>query len=302
MNLFVFGMGYSAQVLARRLQAQGWAVHGTGRGGDVDFADRAAVASALAQATHILSSVPPARSGEDPVLASYADLIRAAPAGWIGYLSSTGVYGDTGGAWVDESAPIGHGRRSARAAADLAWQALDADRVRVFRLPGIYGPGRSALDRVINGVANRIALPDQVFSRVHVDDIAGGVIAAIKAGPAGVYNLADDAPCSQNAVIEEAARLLGMAPPPLLTLEQANLSPMALAFYAENRRVANGKAKRLLGWRLRHPDYRAGLRALNASTSPASASAAPPAVSVDQRKPSNTVDSAIATTGTSTPL
>ncbi|WP_226016114.1 SDR family NAD(P)-dependent oxidoreductase [Novosphingobium sp. FKTRR1] len=301
MNLFIFGMGYSAQVLAHRLRAQGWSVDGTGRGGEIDFADRAGVAAALAQATHVLSSVPPARTGGDPVLDAYAELIGKAPAMWIGYLSSTGVYGDTGGAWVDESAPIGHGRRSARAAADLDWQALDA-RVRVFRLPGIYGPGRSALDRVRQGVAHRIALPDQVFSRVHVDDIASGVIASFERGPAGVYNLADEAPCSQNAVIEEAARLLGMAPPPLLTLEQANLSPMARAFYAENRRVANGKAARLLGWRLRFPTYRAGLRALNASTSPTSASAAPATVSGDQRNPSNSVERPIATTGTSTPL
>ncbi|MFN4134948.1 MAG: SDR family NAD(P)-dependent oxidoreductase [Novosphingobium sp.] len=259
-NMLIFGMGYTAQVLAARLGAAGWTVNGTGRAGNIAFADSAGVAAALAQATHVLSSVPPLREGGDPVLQAYGAALAAAPLRWIGYLSSTGVYGDAGGAWVDESAPVGTGRRSARTEADLAWQAL-SDKVHVFRLPGIYGPGRSALDRVAEGRAHRIAIAGQVFSRVHVDDIASGVIAGF-AGPAGVYNLADDLPCSQNEVIEEAARLLGVAPPPMQTLEEANLSPMALAFYAENRRVANGKARRLLGWSPAYPTYREGLRAL----------------------------------------
>lgn len=260
-HLFIFGMGYSASHLATRLRAQGWQVRGTGRGGDVDFADSTSVHAALAEATHILSSVPPDRAtGLDPVLTRYGDILRAAPARWIGYLSSTGVYGDAGGAWVDETSIVGTGRRNARTEADLVWQALDT-RVRVLRLPGIYGPGRSALDRVRDGSAKRIAMPGQVFSRVHVDDIAGGVIAAFD-GPAGVYNLGDDLPCSQNRVIEAACRLLGAPLPALQSLEEANLSPMALGFYAENRRVANGKAKRLLGWQLVYPDYEAGLAAI----------------------------------------
>jgi nucleoside-diphosphate-sugar epimerase len=279
MNLFIFGMGYTAHVLAASLRAQGWQVHGTGRAGDVAFADTDAVAAAVTAASHVLSSVPPARDGGDPVLESYAHLLRGNAARWLGYLSATGVYGDTGGAWVDESAAIGAGRRTARAEADLAWQALGA---RVLRLPGIYGPGRSALDRVRDGAANRIDLADQVFSRVHVADIAAGVIAAFDGAP-GVYNLADDLPCSQNLVIEEAARLLGVEPPPLKSLEEAQLSPMALGFYSENRRIANGKAKRELGWRPRYPSYREGLRALNATTSPMIASAAPAPASKDQR-------------------
>jgi nucleoside-diphosphate-sugar epimerase len=284
LRLFIFGMGYTAQVIAGQLRAEGWVVKGTGRAGNVSFADRMAVLAELAAASHVLSSVPPGRDGEDPVLAAYADALAGAPAGWFGYLSSTGVYGDTGGAWVDESAEIGSGRRTARAAADLAWQGLGpapGNRVRVFRLPGIYGPGRSALDRVRDGHANRIALEGQVFSRVHVEDIAAGVIAGMS-GPAGIYNLSDDEPISQNTVIEEAARLLGVPPPPLRTLEEAALSPMALAFYAENRRVANGRAKRLLGWRPRYPTYREGLRALNATTRPIIASAAPELASTDQ--------------------
>ncbi|WP_225206983.1 Rossmann-fold NAD(P)-binding domain-containing protein [Novosphingobium huizhouense] len=278
-NMLIFGMGYTAAALAARLRAQGWRVTGTGRNGDLDFADAEAVEAALAQASHVLSSVPPDRAGGDPVLDAYGAALRRWPGRWIGYLSSTGVYGDVGGAWVDEAAPIGGGRRTARVEADRAWQAL-GPRVRVFRLPGIYGPGRSALERVAEGRAHRIALPEQVFSRVHVADIVSGVVAALS-GPPGVYNLADDAPSSQNAVIEEAARLLGRVPPPLQTLEEAQLSPMALAFYAENRRVANGKAKRLLGWRPAYPDYREGLRALNATTSPAATSTDPAAASSD---------------------
>lgn len=281
-SMLIFGMGYTAQVLAQQLREAGWLVRGTGSAGDLSFNDGAAVREAIGRATHVLSSVPPLRAGgTDPVLESYGADIAGSRAGWIGYLSSTGVYGDARGAWVDERAPVGQGRRTARVAADLAWQALDA-RVRVFRLPGIYGPARSALDRVGEGRAHRIDLPDQIFSRVHVDDIASGVIASF-GGPAGVYNLADDLPCSQNAVIGEAARLLGVSPPPLQTLEQANLSAMALAFYAENRRVANGKAKRVLGWTPAYPTYREGLRALNASTSPITASTAPDAASSDQR-------------------
>lgn len=259
-RLFVFGLGYSAQVLAARLRGDGWTVEGTGRGGDVDFGDAEAVHAALHRATHLLSSAPPDRASADPVLGQYGAAITGCGAQWIGYLSSTGVYGDTQGAWVDETAAVGGGRRSARAEADLAWQALDS-RVRVFRLPGIYGPGRSALDRVAQGSAHRVDLPGQVFSRVHVDDIAAGIVAGM-AGPAGVYNLADDEPCGQNAVIEEAARILGMIPPPLVSMEQAGLSPAARAFYAENRRIANGKARRVLGWRPRYPTYREGLRSL----------------------------------------
>jgi len=210
------------------------------------------------------------------VLARYGDGLARK---WLGYLSSTGVYGDTRGAWVDESAPTGGGRRTARSEADAAWLARGA---RVFRLPGIYGPGRSPLDRVLAGAAQRIDAPKQVFSRVHVDDIARGVVAALDASP-GAYNLADDLPAGQNAVIEEACRLLGREPPPLLPLEQADLSPAARAFYAESRRVANGKAKRLLGWRPAYPTFREGLRALSAITSPASATTDPANASAPQR-------------------
>ncbi len=274
MRLFVFGPGYTASRIAARLERRGWRVAGTGRAG---FADRERVGFEVAHATHILSSVPPAEE-EDPVLTAYGTQIAASGAA-LAYLSSTGVYGDTGGAWVDESAPVGLGRRSARAAADLAWLAIGA---RVFRLPGIYGPGRSPLDRVRAGTAQRVDVPGQIFSRIHVDDIVEGVVAGLDAPP-GAYNLADDLPAPQSDVIACAAMLLGLPVPPLMPLEAAGLSPQARAFYSENRRVANGKAKRVLGWRPRYPDYRLGLRALNAITSPASTSSAPPPASADQR-------------------
>ena len=261
--MLIFGMGYTATRLADKLRSDGWLVTGTTRmsGGDaVAFDDEVAVRTALENATHILSSVPPMSEGGDSVLLKYGAAIAESDVSWVGYLSSTGVYGDTGGAWVDESAPVGEGRRTARAEADLAWQALRDD-VRVFRLPGIYGPGRSALERVEEGKAHRIDLPGQIFSRVHVDDIVDAVIAAF-AGPAGVYNIADDVPASQNDVIEYACDLLQREWPPLQSIEAAGLSPMARGFYAENRRITNAKAKRLLNWVPRHANYRMGLQAL----------------------------------------
>jgi nucleoside-diphosphate-sugar epimerase len=255
-RLFIFGLGYTATRISAAFEATGWEVIATGRDGQFAFDDEGSVRLGLADADHVLSSVPPGGEGLDPVLDRYGDALRGKH--WIGYLSSTGVYGDAGGAWVDESAPIGTGRRSARSEADQAWQAAGA---RVFRLPGIYGPGRSVFERVAAGTAQRIDMPGQVFSRVHVEDIVSGVVAALDA-PAGVYNLADDCPTSQNTLIEAACRLLRRAPPPLLTLEQANLSPMARGFYAENRRVANGKARRVLGWVPQFPTYREGLAGL----------------------------------------
>lgn len=266
-TMLIFGLGYTARAIARRLAADGWHIEATGRAGTLDFADEAGVRAALARADAVLSSVPPAED-VDPVLARYgADLAGVGSGGgWLGYLSSTGVYGDCGGAWVDETAPVvglgGSGRRSARALADAAWLARGA---RVLRLPGIYGPpfngqkGRSAFDRVAQGRAHRVDLPGQIFSRIHVEDIAGAAHAALSAPP-GAYNIADDMPAPQNAVLEEACRISGLPLPPLLA--EQDVPPASRAFYAENRRVANGKAKRLLGWRPVFADYRAGLRAI----------------------------------------
>lgn len=253
-RLFIFGLGYTAARLARASEARGWEVVSTGSAGTLRFDDSGSVRMALADADQVLSSVPPGADG-DPVLMTYGDAIVGKP---LTYLSSTGVYGDTNGAWVDESAPTGTGRRTARAEADAEWLARGA---RVLRLPGIYGPGRSALERVREGKAHRIDLLDQVFSRIHVDDIVMAALLAFDA-PAGAYNISDDMPCSQNEVIEHACALLGLPQPPLQSIEDAALSPLARAFYAENRRVANGKAKRVLGWNPRFSSYREGLAAL----------------------------------------
>ena len=264
MHLFIFGMGYTAGYLTSYLRREGWTVAGTRRTSDEDsvaFDDVGAVTSELARATHILSSIPPSKDGGDPVLEKYGEAVRSAPAKWVGYLSSTGVYGDVGGAWVDESAPIGSGRRKARSEADLAWQALRKD-LHIFRLPGIYGPGRSVIERVLSGKARRINLPLQVFSRVHVDDIVGGILASFDK-PSGIFNLSDDRPCAQNEVIEHACDLLGLPYPSLESLKDANLSPMAQGFYAENRRISNRKAKRLFGWKPRFADYKGGLNAID---------------------------------------
>jgi nucleoside-diphosphate-sugar epimerase len=270
-SLLIFGLGYAASAVAARLKD--WEIVATGSAGMLAFDDRAAVEAAIGRATHILSSVPPGE--DDPVLATYGNALDKSGAR-LGYLSSTGVYGDTGGAWVDESAPI-RGRRASRNRADADWLELGA---RVFRLPGIYGPGRSPLDRVRESKAHRIGIAGQVFSRIHVDDLAAGVTAGFDA-PAGAYNLADDMPVSQDSVVEFASLLLGRDPPPVVPLE--TLSPEARAFHAENRRVANGKAKRVLGWHPRYADYRLGLRALKAMISPTAASTAPATASPDQR-------------------
>lgn len=281
-HLFIFGMGYSASLIATRARALGWRVTGTGRTADLAFTDAPAVRAALASATHVLSSVPPADE-QDPVLTRYGDVLgpaALAPHQWLGYLSSTGVYGDTRGAWVDETAPIASAqnpglrptRRGARVAADAQWLGLNA---HVFRLPGIYGPafgpfgGRSALDRVRQNKAHRLAriagaTPEQVFSRIHVEDIASAVLAALTTPtPPGAYNLADDLPCHPNLPIEEACRLLRLPLPPLQTLDEAALTPAARGFYAENRRITNAKTRRLLHWRPRYPTYAEGLLAIH---------------------------------------
>ncbi|MDX9860029.1 MAG: SDR family oxidoreductase [Rhodospirillales bacterium] len=287
-RLFCFGLGYSATALADRLLAQGWSVAGTcqseekrrdlaARGieahvfdGGRPFADADA---ALAGATHLLSSVPPAEAG-DPVLCAVGGiLVGAAQWRWAGYLSTTGVYGDTGGAVVDEGAPLAptstRGRR--RVAAEAAWLALHADHrlpVHVFRLAGIYGPGRSALDRVRDGTARRVVKPGHAFGRIHVDDIAGVLVASMaRPDPGAVYNVCDDEPAPPAEVIEFACRLLGRPPPPPVTFEEAakTMSPMALSFWRDNRRIDNGRLKRDLGVRLAYPTYREGLRAILAA-------------------------------------
>ena len=259
--LLILGQGYSGTAIAAAARAAGHAVVGVRRqAGDAVLAfDDPALPDAIRAASHILSSVPPdSGSGADPVLARFGPLL-AGHGGWIGYLSSTGVYGDTGGAWVDEAAPVGGGRRSARAGADGRWRALGAT---VFRLPGIYGPGRSALDQVRAGTARRVDRPGHRFSRIHVDDIAGAVVAAAGARATGVFNVVDNLPAEPRHVTEFACNLLGRPWPPLRPVDLAGLSPMARAFWTERRCVAGARLERETGYRLRHPDYKAGLTAI----------------------------------------
>ncbi|MGB7404385.1 MAG: SDR family NAD(P)-dependent oxidoreductase [Pacificimonas sp.] len=252
-------MGYVAGHLATSLRAAGWTVLGTGRRAreDVLAFDDPTVRTEIDRATHLLSSVPPA-DGSDPVLSKYGDALQRF-GGWKGYLSSTGVYGDCDGAWVDETAPIGTGRRTARSQADADWQAFGSF---VFRLPGIYGPGRSPFARLRSGDVQRIDAPGQVFSRAHVDDIVSGIRLAMTREEPRTYNICDDLPASAADVTAYAAGAAGLPLPPLIPLAEAELSPMARGFYSENRRVANGRAKRELGWRPRYLDYRFGLRAI----------------------------------------
>jgi len=284
-RLFCFGLGFSALTLADRLLGDGWTVAGTcrteekrarlaERGLTVHLFDRGRplddAAGALAGATHLLNSVPPDGEG-DPVLDHHGPDIVAAAASrtpeWAGYLSTTGVYGDRDGGWVDERSalqPTGErGRR--RLAAEHAWLALGAESglaVHLFRLSGIYGPGRSALDTVRRGRARRIDKPGQVFNRIHVDDIATILHASIAhPNASAAYNCADDVAAPPQDVIAHACALLGAEPPPLVRFEDAELSPMARSFYADNKRVRNDRIKTELGVTLAYPSYRDGLAA-----------------------------------------
>jgi nucleoside-diphosphate-sugar epimerase len=284
-RLFCFGLGYSAGFLARALQAEGWAIAGTtrepdsaaalaARGWDMHVFSRARPLAdphaALAGATHLLVSVPPDNAG-DPVLALNGAAIAAqATLSWAGYLSTTGLYGDRGGAWVDEAtppAPVGErGRR--RLSAEAAWLELQRTSglpLHIFRLAGIYGPGRSALDTVRGGHARRIDKPGHVFSRIHVADLAAVLRASMVRPAAGsIYNVCDDEPAPQPELIAHACRLLGRAPPPLIPFDAAPLSPMARSFYDDNKRVSNRRIKSELGVTLRYPTYREGLAAIRA--------------------------------------
>jgi nucleoside-diphosphate-sugar epimerase len=280
-HLFCFGFGYSALALARRLIASGWVVTGTGRSAEKAAAlqeagffatlfdrDRPVDLAVLDGVTHLLVSVPPDARG-DPVLARHGEDIAALPGlSWLGYLSTTGVYGDRGGGWVDETTPLlptgERGRR--RVAAERGWLRLWHDQglpVHIFRLAGIYGPGRSALGALRAGTAKRVDKPGQVFSRIHVADLATALIASMeKPRPGAVYNVCDDDPAPPEEVVAHAAELLGIPPPPLVQFEAAGLSPMARSFYDDNKRVSNRLIKTELGVSLRYPDFRAGLAAI----------------------------------------
>ena len=269
-RLLVFGLGYTGTAIADSARSAGFSTAGTTRAGLNESIRFDAADPTIQAATHLLTTAAPDEFG-DPVLARYAAAIAAAPhLRWIGYLSSTVVYGDHDGGWVDEDTPASpsqpRGRR--RLAAEDAW-ARFADRraVDIFRLAGIYGPSRSAFDDLRAGRARRMVKPGHHFSRIHRDDIARAVVAAIRQDrPPGrrVLNLADDESAESAAVVTEAAALLGVAPPPPVTFDTAlpAMSPMARSFWAENRKVANTKTKAALAIEWLHPTFREGLRAI----------------------------------------
>lgn len=282
-RLFCFGLGYSAERLARDLIDDGWTIAGTFRnaekastfeemGVETVFFDGdhpiSGVEKVLAGATHLLISAPPGSNG-DPVLRHHKDdIARLSDLAWVGYLSTTGVYGDRKGEWVDEGCertPSGT-RGERRVVAEDGW--LDLRRthqvpVHLFRLAGIYGPGRNALETVRSGRARRVDKPGQVFSRIHVDDIAQILKASIEhLNPGTAYNVCDDEAAAPQTVIEYACTLLQVDPPPLVPFDEADLSEMARSFYADNKRVSNERIKQELMVSLKWPTYREGLQGL----------------------------------------
>ena len=278
MRLFVFGLGYVGEAFANALRARGWEIAATARDADqaaalrargitpANPADRDAMAQALTGVNAILVTAPPGPDG-CPGLESVIPALAQAQAfpDWVGYLSTTGVYGDFEGRWVFETSPLKaqsvEGAR--RVGAERDWRQVGRGMgltVTTFRLPGIYGPGRSALDRLRAGEGRRIVKPGQVFSRIHVDDIVSGLLASLDRPRAGgIYNLVDDHPAPPQDVMEHAAKLLGVPVPPDLPFNELGMSPATRRFYAENKRVSNARAKAELGWRPAYPTYREGL-------------------------------------------
>ncbi|EIM26711.1 SDR family oxidoreductase [Microvirga lotononidis] len=283
MNLFVFGLGYSARQLIGLHRERFTAVSGTVRSPEKARAMEAeglqacvfddvtydpGILNRIARADAILVSVPPMREA-DPVLAHFSQAIRSAPnLRWVGYLSTVGVYGNAGGKWVDETTPPNPAtlRSRQRIAAEQEWLALGESAplaVQIFRLAGIYGPGRNALVKVADGTAKRIVKPGQVFNRIHTADIAQVLMRSIeRPSRNAVYNVADDQPGPPQDVIAYAAELLGREPPPEVPFDEADQTPMARSFYSDDKRVRNTRIKTELGVALRYPTYREGLRAL----------------------------------------
>ena len=277
-HLLCFGFGFSAQAFVAQLDKRVWKISATSRDPEgfsrinargfhgFLFGSKLQIAPDV---THLLISVPPDENG-DPVLRLFQEQLQRLlkQLKWVGYLSTTGVYGDRGGDWVDEDSPLepNTARGHRRLQAERSWLKLHSDYglpVHLFRLAGIYGPGRNQLLTVLNGSAKRIIKQGQIFSRIHVDDIAGVLAASIaKTNPGRAYNVCDDEPCPPQEVVEYAANLLGLPVPPEISYEQADLSPMAKSFYADSKRVSNKRMKSELGYKLIYPNYREGLTAI----------------------------------------
>lgn len=268
-SLLIFGHGYTGSRFGNFMRAKGWDVTGTtreGADGHIKWPGES-MDQAIENATHLLICIAPDIDG-DPVLEKLRNQIAYGKFDWVGYLSTTGVYGDHGGGWVDEKTPLDPAtmRGRHREIAEMQWRGLHYSHnlpVHIFRLAGIYGPGRGPFTKVKNGTARRIIKPDQVFSRAHVDDIVQVLYASINApNPFRIYNVCDDDPAPPQDVIAEAARLLNLPIPPAIPYDTAELTPMARSFYAESKKVSNDRIKTELGVKLIHPDYRAGLKAL----------------------------------------
>jgi nucleoside-diphosphate-sugar epimerase len=276
-TLFSFGHGFSARALAARLVPQGWRIIGTTRSADkmAEIATTGVepvvwpegdVTGLLSEARYLLVSAGPDANG-DPVLNALKDEITAIAPNlrWAGYLSTTGVYGDHQGAWVDEDTPLSPAtkRGQLRVEAEAAWQSIPDLPLHIFRLAGIYGPGRGPFAKLRKGTARRIIKDGQVFSRIHVDDIAQALELSMARPDAGaIYNLCDDDPAPPQDVIGHAAELLGLPLPDAVAFEAADMTPMARSFYAESKKVRNDRIKDALGWRPKYPDYRSGLAAM----------------------------------------
>lgn len=281
-TLFCFGLGYSAMALSRRLDAAGWTVRGTCR----KPARKAALgalgisaaifdgetpmepAELLQGVTHVLLSIPPGAEG-DPAFKHHAeDIAAAGTVKWVGYFSTTGVYGDRDGGWVDETSDLRPSSERSQRRVDaehawLTWGERHGISVQIFRLPGIYGPGRSAVDQVKAGTARRIFKPGHVFSRIHVEDIATAVAASIaQPRPGGIYNVCDDEPAAPGDIVAYVCELLSREPPPEIPYDDADMSPMAKSFWSDNRRVRNNLMKESLGVKLDFPDFRVGIRGI----------------------------------------
>lgn len=285
-GLLCFGMGFCAEALAARLKPEGWTIIGTSRSPErirdlaqrgfraVTFSDVATCGILSSSPLYILISAPPGETG-DPALEAFSDRLSAIAGSiaWVGYLSTTGVYGDRQGDWVTEDSSVqpqsDRGRRRQKAESDwLAWGQSNTVPVQIFRLAGIYGPGRNQLVSLQEGTARRIEKPGQVFSRIHVEDVATVLVASMRLPKSGrVYNVCDDEPAPPQEVVAFAAQLLGRDAPPLepYELAKSTLSPMAASFYQESKRVDNSRMKEELGVRLAYPTYREGLCALQSA-------------------------------------